>query len=268
MTSSERHLRPGQSRWDYTKQEYKEGEPFCEEGLFSILVLAHGRPEITKRCILSTVDVLSNYPDEIEWIFIENGNCKENLSFFQTLPLDRKVIISQRNYGINHALNQAWALSRGQWCMIHENDWECRSNQEFLGITKDILTERSEVGIVQLRAINDPCENWGRGKPEYSPWTCSSDKLEKAGVNLWPEKTSKDHEYWLTDMPNGFNNNPCVISKALYKECGPYPEAQVGCDPRHGETLYQQRVAGTDCVTAHVGIELYYHCGQKTTLAT
>lgn len=267
MTSSEQHLSAGQRRWDYSVQRYKSYDVFCEKDLLSILFLAHGRPEVTTRCLLSTLDAVNRYPGQVEWIFIENGDCDENFALFQELPVDRKVIVRQKNYGINNGLNQAWALSRGEWCLIHENDWECRSPVDFLTMVKDILTERSEVGIVQLRAVNDPCENWGYGKPDYSPWSCRSDVLEKSGVKLWRERTKGSHEFFISDFPNGFNNNPTVIRKSLYRECGVYPEAEIGTDPRHGETEYQERVAKTDCVTAHIGLEVYYHCGQTTTRA-
>jgi hypothetical protein len=266
MTSSYRHLSVGQPHWDYNIQKYKEGDPFCENGLFSILVLAHGRHDITKRCLLSTLDAVSIYDGEVEWIFVENGDCNHNFTFFQDFPVDRKVIVKHTNYGINHGLNQAWALSRGEWCMIHENDWECRLNNfDFLKVSEDILTEQSEVGIVQLRAMYDTNENWGYGKPEYSPWTCSLEDVSRAGIKVWPMKTENNHKYWISDFPNGFNNNPCVIRKQLYRECGPYPEAEIGADPRHGETEYQNRVANTDCVTAHIGAELYFHCGHQST---
>lgn len=267
MTSSERHLNPGQRRWDYGVQRYKENDPFFEKGLLSILVLAHGRSDITKRCLSSTLDAVSRYDGEVEWILIENGGCNQTFDFFQELPVDRKVIVRHKNYGINHGLNQAWALSRGEWCMVHENDWECRSDLNFLEIAKDILTEQSEVGIVQLRAMYDMNENWGYGKPEYSPWTCSLEQVADADINVWPVETSKGHEYLVSDLPNGFNNNPCIIRKSLYRECGVYPEAEVGCDPRHGETEYQNRVANTDYVTAHIGAEIYFHCGQQSTKA-
>jgi hypothetical protein len=267
MTSSERHLSAGQRRWDYSVQRYKSYDVFCEKDLLSILFLAHGRPDITTRCLLSTLDAVKCYAGEVEWILIENGSCDQNFAFFQELPVERKVIVRQNNYGINNGLNQAWALSRGEWCLIHENDWECRTSVDFLKIVKDILTERSEVGIVQLRAVNDPCENWGYGKPEYNPWSCGTDALAKSNVKLWRERTKSGHEFFVSDFPNGFNNNPIVIRKSLYRECGTYPEAEIGTDPRHGETEYQGRVAATDCVTAHIGTEVYYHCGQKTTRA-
>ncbi len=268
MTSSNRHLQPSDPRWDYDRQEYKPNDLFCENGLFSIIVLAHSRPDITKRCLLSTIDAVLRYDDEVEWIFIENGGCDENYHFFEALALERKVIVRQNNYGINQGINQGWALSRGEWCMIHENDWENRNNANFLKIVRDIMNEKSDVGIVQLRAINDPSENWGYGKAAYSPWSCSQKNLEQAGVRLWSETTEDGCEYWISEFPNGFNNNPTVIRKSLYRECGPYPEAIMGADPRHGETEYQERVAATGCAIAHVGLELYYHCGHVTTQAT
>lgn len=268
MTSSDRHLPADARRWDLSKHEYKPHDPFCEPGLFSIIVLAHGRPDVTRRCILSTVDAVAKYDGEVEWVMIENGQCDETYDFFDSLALDRKVIVRQKNYGINQGINQGWALSRGEWCMIHENDWENLRGTEFLSVAKDIFREKPDVGIVQLRAINDPNENWGFGKAEYSPWSATPQALQQAGVRLWCENTKKGHEYWLSHFPNGFNNNPVVIRKSLYRECGPYPEAVVGTDPRHGETEYQGRVARTDCAIAHIGMELYYHCGQVTTRAT
>lgn len=255
-------------KWDYSVQRYKShGDVFCEPGLFSILFLAHGRHDVTRRSLLSTVDTVARSPLEVEWIFIENGQCDDNYHLFNEIPLNRKVIVRQANFGINEGLNQAWALSRGEWCMIHENDWECRQNVDFLTIARDIFVEKPDVGIVQLRAVYDPCENWGLHKPQYSPWSCNWEMLEAAKVKLWHEKTLAGHHYRIARFANGFNNNPTIIRKTLYRECGPYPEAEVGCDPRHGETEYQSRVAKTDCAIAHIGMELYYHCGKMTTKA-
>lgn len=268
MTSSERHLPPTSKRWDYSRQEYKSYDPFCEPGLFSVIVLAHGRPNTTRRCLLSTIEAVSKYDGEVEWIMIENGSCDENYDFFQSLDLERKVIVRQRNFGINQGLNQGWALSRGEWCMIHENDWLNSASIEFISIVRDIMTEKPDVGIVQLRAVNDSSCNFGYGKPEYSPWSCTPEQLSVAGISLWSEKTKNDHEYWISHFPNGFNNNPIAIRKSLYRECGSYPEPILSSDPRHGETLYQGRVANTDCAIAHIGLELYYHCGDIQTKVT
>lgn len=268
MTSSEKHLLPGNPKWDYSIQRYKPSrDVFSERGLFSILFLACGRPEITRRCLLSTVDAVNQYSGDIEWIFIENGQCDDNYLLFTEIPSNRKVIVRQNNFGINQGLNQAWALSRGEFCLIHENDWECRKNIDFLSIAGSIFTEKPDVGIVQLRAIYDPCENWGIHKPEYSPWSCTQEQLDVAGIKVWNEKTVAGHQYSLSKFSNGFNNNPTIIRKSLYRECGPYPECEIGSDPRHGESLYQSEVAQTDCLTAHIGQEIYYHAGQATTNA-
>ena len=139
---------------------------------------------------------------------------------------------------------------------------------DFLSAVRDIMNEQPDTGIIQLRAVNDPCENWGYGKPEYSPWSSSQKDLDQSGIKIWEEETKSGHRYLLSDFPNGFNNNPVTIRKQVYRECGPYPEAEVGTDPRHGETVYQERVAKLGCVTAHVGLELYFHAGQVTTKAT
>jgi GT2 family glycosyltransferase len=214
----------------------------------------------------ATVQGTSLFDGEIEWLFMEQGGSDENYELFMSLPILRKVVIRQENYGINNGLNQLWALSRGEFCLILENDWlNHQPNFNFVHQVKQIMADKPDVGIVQLRAVGDPNENWGFGKPEYSPWSCSNDALKAAGVKLFSEVTSTGLFYSIAEFPNGFNNNPNVIRKSLYRECGPYPEPPIGTDPRHGETEYQQRVAETGCAIAHIGTELYYHCGQMTT---
>lgn len=263
MTSSERNWRG--SRWDYEAPRYKDNrDVFCEPGLFSMLVLAHGRPNVTRRSILSTLDCTNLYEGEIEWVFVENGDCDENYEFFMELPVERKVVIRQKNYGINEGLNQAWGLSRGEYAMIHENDWQVVKFCDYLGISKSILDYKSEVGVVQLRDPIDPNENHGRGKPEYNPWSCTEDQNKKAGVKLWKEETPDGWSFLMSEFPNGFNNNPCIIRKSLYRECGPYPEPEVGSDPRHGETEYQRRVEKTGCAIALAG-PIYQHIGKVQT---
>lgn len=270
MTSSDRHLIPGEPRWDYSVQRYKSNrDVFCEPGLFSILFLACGRHDVTRRCLLATVDAVARSPLEVEWIFIENGQCEENYRLFQELDLERKVIISQKNYGISEALNQLWCISRGEFCMIHENDWENHlPSFDFMSHARDIFQEKADVGIVQLRAIYDTNEQWGRGKAEYWPWDCSENELANKNVKVWHECTTNDHKYMIANHPNGWNNNPCIIRKSIYRECGPLEEAELGTDARHGETSMQQRTAKLGFVTAHIGKELYFHCGQRTTTAT
>lgn len=267
MTSSYKPILGSNSKWDYKVQRYKsDPDLFSEKGLISILFLACGRPDVTKRSLLSTLDGLEGYDGEIELIFIENGDCKENQSFFDSIDIKRKVLIQQGNYGINQGLNQAWAVSRGEYCFIHENDWENRiPSFNFLQKSKDILDERSEIGLIHLRAIYDPNENWGVGKPEYSPWSCGSKERELAKVRLWSESTKNGYKFLIGDYPNGFNNNPIIMRTSLYRECGPYPEPELGTDPRHGETVYQGKVADTGCIIGHIAKELYFHCGQKST---
>jgi len=266
MTSSAKHLRNGQKRWDYTKQAYKEYDSHCEPGLISVLVLSCGRPENTVRSLESTMQSAEHYEGELEWVLLDQGGCEDTYSYFMSLPVDRKVVVRQKNYGINHGLNQLWALSRGEYCMIHENDWLNAIPQfNLFAVAKDILDEKGDVGIIQLRAVWDNRENWGLGKPEYSPWSCNDDALEQARIPKWEERTNEGYRYFLSEFPNGFTNNPCIIRKTLYRECGPYPEPEIGTDPRHGETYYQKLVAETGCAIAHIGEELYYHIGQSPT---
>ena len=267
MTSSERLLRPDQPRWNYNIQQYKASrDVFLEKGLFSVLFLACGRHEVTRRCLLSTVDAVARSTPEIEWIFMENGGCDDNYNLFQALPLKRKVIIRQPNFGINEALNQMWAVSRGEYGIVLENDWENRSpNFDFVSAARDIFNHKTDIGIIQLRAIWDPCENWGVRKPLYNPWSCSAPALESAHVKLWHEMTDSGYRYMISSGFYGFNNNPTIIRKTLYRECGPYPECEAGTDPRHGETVYQEEVLKTGCAIAHIGKEVYYHVGQITT---
>lgn len=268
MTSSKKHLSYYQEKWDYSLQKYKSiKDVFCEDGLYSILFLACGRSEITRRSFLSTLDCVNKYSGEIEWIFIENGHCEENYQLFHDQKLDRKVIIRQDNAGINEGLNQGWAISRGEFCMIHENDWEARSLIDFFSIARDIFYEKSDIGIIQLRSILDNNEQWGRGKPLYWPWDLDDRKNAQHNVKVWREKTRSGHSYAISNFPNGFNNNPCFIRKQLYRECGPYPEVELGSDPRHGETQMQQIIANSGAMTAHICIDLYYHIGREQTIA-
>jgi hypothetical protein len=266
MTSSDKHLKDGQSRWDYTKQAYKEYDTHCEPGLISVLVLSCGRPENTIRSLDSTLQAASHYGGEIEWVLLEQGACDATYDYFMCLSLDRKVVVRQRNYGINNGLNQLWHLSRGEYCMVHENDWlNALPHFNMFGVAKEILEENGDIGIIQMRAIYDPRENWGLGKPDYSPWSCSDDTLAQARIPKWEEHTQSGHRYWVSEFPNGYNHNPNLTRKNLWKEVGPLPEAPIGYDPRHGETEMQGRIALTGAVVAHIGEELYYHIGQSPT---
>jgi glycosyltransferase involved in cell wall biosynthesis len=266
MTSSIRHL--AEKCWNYNVTQYKHNrDVFLEEGLFSVVVIAHGRHDITRKTVLGTLENINLYPGEVEWIFIENGNCDENYEFFQELDLERKVIVRQDNYGINEALNQGWALSRGEFVVVLENDWRTTISADFLTPVKDIFNEQPMVGMIQLRDPLDPNENHGSGKPYYNPWSCRPDVLERSGVNVSSHTTRNNHAYMIAKIPYGFNNNPIAIRKSVYRQCGSYPEAEVGTDPRHGETEYQERVANSNWLTAHVGLSLYSHMGRIQTVA-
>ncbi|MCV0439721.1 MAG: hypothetical protein K5880_13930 [Hydrogenophaga sp.] len=265
MTSTERFTG---RRWDFNQPRYKENrDVFMEPGLFSVVVLAHGREAVTRQSVQSTLDCANHYDGEIEWIFVENAGCDANYKFFMDFPEVRKVVISQRNYGINEGLNQGWALSRGEYVMIHENDWEAVRAANFFQSAKEIFEEFPEVGVIQLRDPLDPHENHGSGKPLYNPWSCHEPILDRAGVKVTKEKTKSGHSFLMSFFPNGFNNNPVIIRKELYRACGPYPEAEIGSDPRHGETEYQARVAELGCATAYIGIPVYWHMGRVQTHA-
>lgn len=255
-----------EGEWDFERAVYKDHDPFCEPGLVSVLFLSCGKHELTSVCLDSTRLAAQNYGGDVEWIFMEQGDDVENYRLFRDFPKERKVVLRQRNYGINNGLNQMWAISRGEFCFILESDWwNDQQSFDFLGTAKKIMTEKSEVGIVQCRAIHDPNENWGYRKPEFNPWSCP----EAAGIDgyrVFEETLSNGHEFLLCQFPNGFNNNPNLIRKSLWRECGVYPEAAPGSDPRHGETEYAERVAKTGCAIAHVEKEVYYHAGGSARL--
>jgi glycosyltransferase involved in cell wall biosynthesis len=266
MTSSSRHLIPNQPRWNYGIQKYKENrDVFCEKGLFSIVVLACGRPDITRQTILDTLGNTKLYGGDIEWIFIENGGCEANYEFFKSLPLERKVILRQENFGINQGLNQGWALSRGEYVMILENDWGTNAEHNFLATARGIFQEWPEVDMIQLRDPRDPNENHGLGKPLYNPITCDQEECWKVGVDIQRQKISTGHTFIIAGPYYSLNNNPIIIRKSLYREHGPYPEALVGCDPRHGETLLQEEVYQSKSMAAYIGVPLYRHIGRVQT---
>lgn len=266
MTSSIRHLEPGQPKWNYGCQQYKNSrDVFCEKDLFSIVVLACGRPELTKQTVLSTLENVKLFPGETEWIFIENGKCEETYKFFQSLSLERKVILQQDNWGINQGLNQGWALSRGEFVMILENDWQTNFAGDFLTVAKNIFSENADVHMIQLRDPRDPAENHGLGKPLYNPVTCDEKECNKLGVQIKRKQTANGHTYLVMGPYYALNNNPIIIRKELYRKYGPYPEALVGADPRHGETLYQSEVFRDGVLAAYIGIPLYRHIGRTQT---
>jgi len=267
MTSSELHLDSNCSRWNYGVQQYKENrDVFYEGGLFSIVVIAHGRHDNTCRSVESTIKSIKDYPGEVEWIFIENGECEENYKYFMSLDLERKAVVRHKNYGINHAINQGWNLSRGEYVFIHENDWESTRLIDFLSPARDIFQEDCNIGMIQLRDPMDPHENHGRSKPDFNPWSCTPEQLKEENIIVEKKVTKNGHAYLVSEFSNGFNNNPIIIHKNVRRLCGPYPEPIVGSDPRHGETEYQKRVAVEGYATAYIGMPIYWHMGRIQTV--
>ncbi len=262
MTSSKRNgITP-----DFSRPEYKPHNPMCEPGLVSILFLSCNKHKLADISLTSTRVATQHHKGEIEWCLLEQGDtpdAEDNVRMFQNLKLERKVIIRpDTNYGINSGFNSLWALSRGEFCMHHESDWLNRQTQfDFLAVAKEIFAERSDIGIVQLRSPNDPNENWGFHKPLYNPWSCSEKELARENVKLWQEKTKSGHIFFISEFPNGWNHNPQLVRKSVFKECGPLPEPPLNCDLRHGESEMAERVARTGCAVAHIGVELYFHMG-------
>lgn len=259
MTSFSRHLKSDQPKWNYEVQKYKSYNPFDEPGLISILLLSCGKPQLTKNCLNSTLKAASLYRGDLEWIFIDNDFCQENYEYFMNLQLERKVIVRQNNWGINHGLNQAWRLARGEYVFVLENDWyNSLQSLNFLEISEHILNNHKDIGNIQLRSHRDPFENWGAGKPEYCPWSVPFQSTYPVEVR---KSTCNFPDFKVCRFPNAFNNNPQIYRRCIYDKLGPYPEAEVGFDPRHGETLFAERYwKETSYKTAYID-DIYVHAG-------
>lgn len=257
MTTS---VRDG-DKWDFTKHAFKEHDPFCEPGLISILCLTSGKPKITATCFDATIEAAKAYAGEIEWIFLDQSdNESDRGANVMTLAhynytLERCVVVlPNRNYGINNGLNQMFALSRGEYCMIHENDWlNIQPDLNFMQRCKDIFEQYPAVDIIQMRDPKDPCENWGYGKPEHSPWSCDQSK-----VSVFDGYANGSDHFRYTRFANGYNHNPMMIRKKLWREVAPLNEPPFGTDPRHDETHMQRKIG--ERVVAHIG-SVYQHIG-------
>ncbi len=241
---------------------------YYEPGLISILILSQGKHQIFKKCFQTTVDSLKDYKGDLEYIFLEQAwdtdpeSAYRNVQFFKeaTAHIDRTlVVLPNRNGGINYGINQLWQLARGEYIVFLESDWICtHSNEQWLVYAKAILDEYYDLGIVQLRAINDPNENWGVGKPEFSPWSCPDKPGVKEGLitvdgNLFSF-------YMTCNIIYGINNNPALWRKKMRNELGPMSEPELWSNLCHGETEYQEKFMKTKWNTAHIKIPIYYHC--------
>lgn len=235
---------------------------YCEPGLITIMILSCGRHPITRTCLYSTIAALSDYSGPLEWIFLEQGwnidvdSAEKNLAMYRELKFDRKIIIvPNQNYGINVAINQLYGLSRGEYTLLLECDWWCSlGHSNWLKHSKDILDQHSDIGVVQLRSIHDPNENWGYKKPEYSPWSCD----DMSNVMI---RSNYDGTKFLvaTNKIAGVNNNPALWRKKMRRELGNMQEPELWSDLRHGETTYQEKFMKTKWFTAHIWYDVYYH---------
>jgi GT2 family glycosyltransferase len=257
VTSSVRHLKKDEPRFNIEVRKFKEYDTHCEPGLISILFLAFNKPELTKICLEATQKSLQDYEGEIEWCFMENGNNDENWDLFSNFQTTRKKLIRTGNWGITSAFNDLWNISRGEYCLVLENDFFNKDSVKFLQDAKDILDEDDIVGIVHLRAIHDPNENWGYKKEEFSPFSCET--TEKYHVEH--RETFAGHSYKVARYPNMYSNNPCLMRKVLRRRCGNFNEPEMGTDLRHDETHYQERINKAGYCAAHINKEIYYHVG-------
>ncbi len=250
MTSS---IRSG-IKDDHSVQLYKSHDPFEEPGLVSILFLSCGRPKLTKICLNRLLSSTEMYDGEIEWIFAENGQDQENLAMFRSLSVERKKIVdTNRNWGINVAFNDMHRLARGEFCVEMENDWfNCNPSFNWLLVAKNILCESESIGLVQLRSIYDQNENHGLNKNEYNPWSCGlgDQRITHCG-----------HNFLVYSDFYGYNHNPHMLLKQYRTRIGDLPEPIACSDLRHGETSYQEefRRAGHDI--AHINVRLFEHVG-------
>lgn len=254
---------------DRKKQIYRDiNNVYYESGLISVLILSQGNHQVFKRCFQTTVDSLRNYKGSLEYIFLEQAwdtdpeSACRNVQFFNevTKHIDRTLIVlPSRNGGINYGINQLWQLARGEYILFLENDWICsHPGEKWLECGKIILDQHKDIGILQVRAIGDPSENWGAGKPEFSPWSCDG----KPGVeNRTIGFDGRFLKFYVTkEKMCGVNNNPALWRKTMREDLGPMSEPELWSDLRHGETSYQNDFMNTQWNTAHIRIPIYYHC--------
>ncbi len=265
MTTSIRG--PAGDRWDYEKKAFKNFNPFLEPGLISICFLSCNKYKLSKICLEHTYEASELYKGEKEWLLLEQGEVREqreaNLMMFDEFLVERKIVIApDKNYGINAGLNNLLALARGEFILIHEQDFlNINTKFNFLQVSRDILEQNKNIGLVRLRDALDPYEQWGRGKVEYEPWSCTSDQLKKAGVRVWKDKTKSGHEYLISEFPNGYNNNPGLVRHSIINQVFPLNEPIFGADPRHGEESTQRRIQSVGCAIAYINVPVYRHIG-------
>lgn len=271
MTSSSR-ITDGY-HWKYDNPILKDYDSHCEPGLVSILFLSCGKHKLSRVCLDTTRAAIKKYLGEVEWIFCENtllnekGNPSEdslkNIEVYRQFKAERKkVLIQDKNYGINLALNDLIQLSRGEFVLIHEGDWFCQKvHEDFLGLAMEIFRDQPNLDILHLRDRDDRCENWGAGDPRYNPWNSTAPILNDLEISLCVCKTDGGHTYFLSRFPCAYTNNPILIRKRLLRKVGLMDEVPIGGDPRHGETQYSHRVEKINPLAGYINLPLYVHAG-------
>jgi GT2 family glycosyltransferase len=194
------------------------------------------------------------YSGELEWIFAENGQDADNLAMYKAFNCERKKIIdTNRNWGINCAFNDMHRISRGEFVVEMENDWWA-TDIEFDWITRslDIMRNDPDIGIVQLRSIWDSNENWGIHKKDYNIWS----------VGGYSEaKTESGHSYLYAKDFYAYNHNPNLSRKVAIESILPLSEPIYQSDLRNGEGEAQKIFRETHWKCAHINRRLFEHVG-------
>jgi len=259
---------PKNQKTDRSIQQYRDIKNiYYEPGLISILILSCGKHNIFKTCLSTTLNSLKDYDGDLEYILLEQAfdinpeDAKKNIEYFNkmTSDIDRTlVIMPSRNGGINYGINQLWQLSRGEYILFLENDWFCNCRDEkWLLLAKTILDDHQDIGILQLRAIDDPNENWGFRKPEYSPWSCEGQPDIQKRTAIF----NNNHIMFYVAKKRiyGVNNNPALWRKDMRNELGCMSEPELWSDLRYGETAYQEKFMVDQWEVAHIRVPVYYH---------
>jgi len=250
---------------DRNKQVYRDIiDPYCEPGLISIMFLGCGRHNVTRISLDKLLLSLRKYDGPTEWVFLEQGwdidndGATKNLTLFKNISslLDRSIILCpNRNYGINVAINQMNSVARGQYSLLIENDWMChQTTSKWLYDSKQILDEYLNIGVVQLRAINDPNDNYGVGKVMFNPFSIPMcEHVAELVVSCGTKFLLANHKF------AGINNNPSLIRKEVHLELGFMREPELWSDLRHGETDREKKYMQTNWKTAHLIDDVFFH---------
>ena len=107
--------------------------------------------------LLSVIESFRNFANKvephvkIEYVSVDNGST--NKSIFKILNKfnwDVKIR-NDKNYGIRHALDQAFSRSHGEYILCLEDDWLTLATKPFLGPSIRIMDEYRDIGGVRLK---------------------------------------------------------------------------------------------------------------------